>query len=422
MDSFGSSLQDLFSQEEVLQLVDPPAPAPDLGLCEMTDLSLADSFPGVYSPDSLAELEILSNSAVSWDEIFRQTETHLGPGTEVNEGNQDQFLEDLRIEDVLEEPLVTSIPPEPEPVLEVHQQQQQEELLAVKEEGEADSKVFDDLFRSMFGQSAGEDEKAQSEDVLESIMKFDIDPDYFEKIDIDSLEPGWPQPQEKEEEETGYSSVVMRDHDYTLPSVFPPTPPHSPDKPGQAEAEGEERSVTVTVVAGSEAVSNSQSGRDLQFVINLPVRKEVTKTKSQSILKRNPSETQSRGKTTRKYVTIKNVVKKAIGPIITASNKKKNSRLKLEEEKELHSVKERQRRNELNEAFGYLREIVPSVAVKEKASKLTILNSAKDYCEGLEGKLERLETLHQEELVRQRQLLERRMQLECECSPAIHFT
>ena len=117
MDSFGlgNGLQDLFSQEEILHFVDPQPP--ELSLCEMTDISVdvADSCPGVYSPDSLADLEILSNSAVSWDEIFRQTETHLGPGNEANEGNHHQFLEDLRIEDVLEEPLVASIPPEPEP-------------------------------------------------------------------------------------------------------------------------------------------------------------------------------------------------------------------------------------------------------------------------------------------------------------------
>ena len=145
----------------------------------------------------------------------------------------------------------------------------------------------------------------------------------------------------------------------------------------------------------------------------LQYSKEIKKTKSQTI-------SQSRGKTTKKSV-VKNVVdKKIIGSIITAkSNKKKNSssRTKLEEERELHSVKERQRRNELSEAFGYLREIIPSVAFKDKASKLTILTSAKDYCEGLEGKLERLETIHQEELIRQRQLLERQMQLEWESSP-----
>ena len=90
---------------------------------------------------------------------------------------------------------------------------------------------------------------------------------------------------------------------------------------------------------------------------------------------------------------------------------------KLDEERELHSHKERQRRNDLNEAFGYLREIIPSLAYKDKASKLSILTSAKDYCEGLEGKLERLEAIQQEELVRQRQLGEMLTSLQLECLP-----
>ena len=107
--------------------------------------------------------------------------------------------------------------------------------------------------------------------------------------------------------------------------------------------------------------------------------------------------------------------KKDIGSIITGkSSKQKNSRKKLDEEKELHSHKERQRRVDLNEAFGSLREIIPSVASKDKASKLTILTSAKDYCEGLQGKLERLETIHQEELIRQRQLGENLTSLQLE--------
>ena len=106
----------------------------------------------------------------------------------------------------------------------------------------------------------------------------------------------------------------------------------------------------------------------------------------------------------------------AVHHIIKAnSSKQKNSRKKLVEEKELHSHKERQRRIDLNEAFGCLREIIPSVASKDKASKLSILTSAKDYCEGLKGKLERLETIHQEELVRQRQLGEDLTSLQLEC-------
>ena len=96
---------------------------------------------------------------------------------------------------------------------------------------------------------------------------------------------------------------------------------------------------------------------------------------------------------------------------------KSNRTRKKEEERELHSNKKRQRRNDLNEAFVCLREIIPSLAFKDKASKLSILTSAKDYCEGLKGKLERLEAIQQEELVRQRQLGEMLTSLQLECLP-----
>ena len=194
LDSFDSNIQDLFSQEEMLHFVDPPPPPPDLSLSEMTDLSLPDVGPGLYSPDSLADLEILSNSAVNWDEIFRQTETHLGPpGTDLTEENPYQFLEDLLSEDITEEP--------PAAVHGVHGVQQEHQQVAPPVKEEVDSQVFDDLFKSMFQQEDGDDERSQSDNLLASIMKMDIDPEYFDKIDIESLDPGWPQPEENKEEE-----------------------------------------------------------------------------------------------------------------------------------------------------------------------------------------------------------------------------
>ena len=78
-----------------------------------------------------------------------------------------------------------------------------------------DSQVFDDLFNSMFGESEGADERYESDGMLESMMKIDIDPDYWEQIDIDSLDPEWPesQQQQEEEKETEQRSVVMLDHE-----------------------------------------------------------------------------------------------------------------------------------------------------------------------------------------------------------------
>merc|ERR1719350_344967 len=79
---------------------------------------------------------------------------------------------------------------------------------------------------------------------------------------------------------------------------------------------------------------------------------------------------------------------------------------KFEEERELHNSMERQRRIEMKEAYDCLKEAIPIIASKEKVSKLNILNTAKDYCRGLEGKLERLETIHHREESRHKQLLE----------------
>ena len=78
-----------------------------------------------------------------------------------------------------------------------------------------DSQVFDDLFKSMFGESEGAEERSGSDGMLESLMKIDIDPDYWEQIDIDSLDPEWPESQQRQEEEkeTEQRSVVMLDHE-----------------------------------------------------------------------------------------------------------------------------------------------------------------------------------------------------------------
>ena len=115
---------------------------------------------------------------------------------------------------------MSSSPPksETESALGVEQPQQFQQSphqQEVKEETDVDSRVFDDLFKSMFGESEGAEERSESDGMLESLMKIDIDPDYWEQIDIDSLDPEWPesQQQEEEEKETEQRSVVMLDHE-----------------------------------------------------------------------------------------------------------------------------------------------------------------------------------------------------------------
>merc|ERR1711997_1058708 len=53
---------------------------------------------------------------------------------------------------------------------------------------------------------------------------------------------------------------------------------------------------------------------------------------------------------------------------------------KCREIRDLHNSMERQRRVEQRNHMGYLKKQVPEVADVEKASKLTILRKAMDYC------------------------------------------
>ena len=60
----------------------------------------------------------------------------------------------------------------------------------------------------------------------------------------------------------------------------------------------------------------------------------------------------------------------------------------------------------MKDAYDGLKDVIPGIASKDKVSKLNILNTAKEYCRGLEGKLERLGAIQHREEIRHRQLLE----------------
>ena len=77
---------------------------------------------------------------------------------------------------------------------------------------------------------------------------------------------------------------------------------------------------------------------------------------------------------------------------------------KFEEERELHNSMERQRRVELKDAYDSLKERIPSIATEDKVSKLMILNTASDFCQGMEGQLSKLRRERQRELERSRKL------------------
>ena len=86
----------------------------------------------------------------------------------------------------------------------------------------------------------------------------------------------------------------------------------------------------------------------------------------------------------------------------------------MEEERAAHNLLERQRRQELNTAYGHLRDSIPTIAAGKKSSKQIILDAALNYCRGLAGKVERLERIQQEEVERRRVLEERLSRLQTE--------
>ena len=77
---------------------------------------------------------------------------------------------------------------------------------------------------------------------------------------------------------------------------------------------------------------------------------------------------------------------------------------KFEEERELHNSMERQRRVELKDAYDSLKERIPTIATEDKVSKLMILNTASDFCRGMEGTLSKLRRERQREVERSRKL------------------
>jgi hypothetical protein len=81
---------------------------------------------------------------------------------------------------------------------------------------------------------------------------------------------------------------------------------------------------------------------------------------------------------------------------------------KCKEIRDLHNSMERQRRVDLRNNFDQLKDVVPDLVDVEKASKLTILNKAADYCRMLVAQEEKLRREREKELARG-QLLKRKL-------------
>ena len=293
--------------------------------------------------------------------------------------------------------------------------------------------VFDDLLKSMFEVADGTNQK--TDDLLASILSNEdiIDTEYFENFDIDLVDPACIKEDDKGKliegkegasEESGgeFLPPWVRDHDYTYTpprsSLFL-TPPHSPGKHSEVKASLKlvKKNKIKTENHKNNKVKFSPT-KDYKFVINLPVQKE-TKVNPRSILKRTYqddggndgqqllSPPQS-GFATRvlDHQSLLNIGVPSEENRGSVKSKKKRS-ISKDTDRELHNSMERQRRIQMNEAFESLKSTIPTISRLDKISKLQILITAKDYCHGLEGKLERLRSIHYEEERRRTELLER---------------
>ena len=93
------------------------------------------------------------------------------------------------------------------------------------------------------------------------------------------------------------------------------------------------------------------------------------------------------------------------------SNRKSTDSDKCREIRDLHNSMERQRRVEQRNHLAYLKKQVPEVADMEKASKLTILRKAMDYCHLLSNLDQRIRKDKEKELAKNQMLKKKLMEL-----------
>ena len=130
-------------------------------------------------------------------------------------------------------------------------------------------------------------------------------------------------------------------------------------------------------MSGSSSHSPPNRPRDLVREIlekrslpeHIEEKREFVKSMKRRMREESVREQSESGVLKSKYRCLENVIK---------SDSKKYR--KFQEERELHNSMERQRRIEMKEAYDCLKGAIPTIASKDKVSKLNILNTAKDYC------------------------------------------
>ena len=280
---------------------------------------------------------------------------------------------------------------------------------------------FDDLLKSMF--EVPGDRNQNTKDLISSILSSEdsLDPEFFEMFGLEDVG-------EEEEAETG-AAVMLRDHDYTLPSFSVRTsplltPPQSPDQDQRPEivctathrGQLTEPDPARSPLVMTEVTVNPRSVLKKRTLEDSGVGAGHSVLKKTGYLKLNylTSQSQHYGVSDQKYL-----LKPSLGQFDPQGVSKRKKPRKVESDREVHNSKERQRRTDMNVAFESLKDVIPTISSEVKASKLKILISAQDYCRGLKGKLERLEVINCQEQNRMRELREKLHMLEFESWPIL---
>ena len=239
-----------------------------------------------------------------------------------------------------------------------------------------------------------EDEKDIGDgDWLGNILQSEdsFDPGFLDNIEVDSLDPRTVLEEEEVEQDEvlGYTVELetIEGPEPQLPEVattFPPTPPQSPEERSKKSATLHLQTVPPGVIVGNQSQPHSVLKSVSQPAVGVEVK-------------------------------VKNTARsKVVASGQTGVKKKKKKCRLVPEERAAHNKLERERRQEMNNAYGCLRDSIPAIAANKKSSKQMILDAALDYCRGLAGKLERLERIQEEEVERQRGLEEQLARLQSE--------
>ena len=140
-------------------------------------------------------------------------------------------------------------------------------------------------------------------------------------------------------------------------------------------------------------MSEAKAGKTkFRFLLTTPRNKNSLLIKKSS--EQRPNTTAYRLKSIKENKQLKRSLTTVQSPTSLASSSRRKSRFEevssrrvdQREARDVHNQMERQRRNDLKNAFDSLKDFVPTIANSDRASKQMVLDKAIDYCKNLKSK------------------------------------